>query len=139
VHPSLVSMAIRLKSARKMIAITDGTAAAGLPIGSRARLGDQTILAGPHTATLENGTLAGSMLTMDGAFRLLVQRIGLSLPDASRMCSRTPAEAMSARDFGAIEVGNAADLAVLGRDLRVIQTYVAGEPTLGTDRVPGPV
>ena len=29
-----------------MMAITDGTAAAGLPVGSRARLGDQTIIAG---------------------------------------------------------------------------------------------
>ncbi|HEX8027476.1 MAG TPA: N-acetylglucosamine-6-phosphate deacetylase [Vicinamibacterales bacterium] len=139
VHPSLLAMAIRLKSPRRMIAITDGTAAAGLPFGSRARLGDQTILAGEHTATLENGTLAGSMLTMDGAFRLLVGRLGLSLPDAARMCSKSPAEAMNATGLGSIEVGNAADLAVLSRDFRVIETYVAGASTLGTDRAPGPV
>jgi hypothetical protein len=62
--------------------------------GSRARLGDQTIIAGEKTAVLENGTLAGSILTMDAAFRMLVNAIGLSLPDAARMCATTPADAM---------------------------------------------
>ena len=139
VHPSLVSMAIRLKSANRVMAITDGTAAAGLPAGSRASLGDQTIIAGEHTATLEDGTLAGSILTMDGALRMLVSRLGLSLIDAARMCATTPAEAVNARHIGAIEIGKAADLVLLSRDLRVVQTYVAGEPVVGTDDAPRPV
>jgi N-acetylglucosamine-6-phosphate deacetylase len=130
VHPSLVSMAVRLKSASRMMAITDSTAAAGLPTGARARLGDQTIIAGEHTALLEDGTLAGSVLTMDAAFRLLVERIGLSLPDAARMCSTTPADAVGAPDIGSIATGKWADLVVLSRDLRVTQTYLAGEPAL---------
>jgi N-acetylglucosamine-6-phosphate deacetylase len=139
VHPSLVSMAIRLKSARRMMAITDGTAAAGLPVGARTRLGDQVIIAGPHTAVLDDGTVAGSLLTMDGAFRMLVSRLGTSLHDAARMCSTTPAEALSCREIGSIEAGKFADLAILSRDLRVIQTYVAGQPLLGTDATPGTV
>ncbi len=95
VHPSLVSMAIRLKSASRMMAITDATAVAGLPIGSRARLGDQAIIAGERTAVLDDGTLAGSILTMDGAFRNAGEsRVGLALPDAARMCATTPAEAI---------------------------------------------
>ena len=128
VHPSLVSVAIRVKSVSRMMAITDGTAAAGLAPGARARLGDQTIIAGEKTAVLENGTLAGSILTMDAAFRMLVGRIGLSLPDASRMCATTPAEAMKAADIGAIAVGKWADLTVLSRDLRVSRVYIGGEP-----------
>ena len=127
VHPSLVAMAIRVKSVSRMIAITDGTAAAGLPTGARARLGDQTIIAGDKTAVLENGTLAGSILTMDAAFRMLVTRIGLSMPDAARMCATTPAAAIGAADIGAIAAGNWADLAVLGRDLRVSRVYIGGE------------
>jgi N-acetylglucosamine-6-phosphate deacetylase len=130
VHPSLVSMAIRLKSPSRMIAITDGTAASGLEVGSKTRLGEQTIIAGERTAVLEDGTLAGSILTMDAAFRLLVKRIGVSYSDASRMCSTTPAAAIKAADFGSIETGKAADLAVFNRDLRVVQTYVSGAPVL---------
>jgi N-acetylglucosamine-6-phosphate deacetylase len=130
VHPALVSMAIRAKSVGRMMAITDGTAAAGLPAGSRARLGDQTIVAGAKTALLENGTLAGSILTMDAAFRMLVRRIGLSLPDASRMCATTPAAALKQPDIGSIAVGKWADLTVLDRDLRVAGTYIAGNRPL---------
>jgi N-acetylglucosamine-6-phosphate deacetylase len=129
VHPSLVSMAIRLKTPSRIMAITDGTAAAGLPAGTRTRLGDQTIIAGEKTAVLENGTLAGSMLTMDAAFRMLVTRIGVSLTDAARMCATTPAGAMKAGDAGSIAVGKSADLAVLSRDLRVARTYIGGEPS----------
>ena len=132
VHPSLVSMAIRLKSASRMMAITDGTAAAGLPQGARTHLGGQTIIVGDRTALLEDGTIAGSVLTMDAAFRMLVLTVGLSLPDAARMCSTTPAGATGMPDIGSIVAGKRADLVVLSRDLRVTQTYLAGEPALGT-------
>ncbi|HUQ89654.1 MAG TPA: N-acetylglucosamine-6-phosphate deacetylase [Vicinamibacterales bacterium] len=134
VHPSLVAVAIRVKSASRMIAITDATAAAGLPAGSRANLGDQTIIAGEKTAVLEDGTLAGSILTMDAAFRMLVKRIGLSLPDAARMCATTPAAAMKQADIGSLAVGKWADLAVLDHDLRIVGTYVAGEPVKNQTR-----
>ena len=92
VHPALMAMAIRAKTARRMMAITDGTAGAGLPPGSRTRIGDRAIVVTDRCALLEDGTLAGSILSMDGAFRMLVNELKLSLPDASRMCSTTPAE-----------------------------------------------
>jgi len=128
VHPSLVAVAIRVKSVSRMMAITDATAVAGLPAGSRARLGDQTIIAGEKTAVLENGTIAGSILTMDAAFRMLVKRVGLSLHDAARMCATTPADAINAADIGAIAPGKWADLTVFDRDLRVSHVFVGGEP-----------
>jgi N-acetylglucosamine-6-phosphate deacetylase len=113
-----------------MMAITDATSVAGLPIGARARLGDQAIIAGEHTALLDDGTLAGSTLTMDGAFRNLVNRMRLPLSDAARMCATTPAESMGQAEIGSIAEGKWADVAILGRDLRVRQTYLAGEPAL---------
>jgi len=129
VHPSLVSTAIRIKSPSRMIAITDGTAAAGLPRGSRARLGGQTIVADERTALLDDGTLAGSILTMDGAFRML-RGWGWTLPEVARMCATTPADALALRDTGAIVPGNRADLVVFDADFRVRQTYVGGVPAL---------
>jgi N-acetylglucosamine-6-phosphate deacetylase len=129
VHPSLVSTAIRIKSPARMIAITDGTAAAGLPRGARARLGDQTIIAGDRTAVLEDGTLAGSLLTMDGAFRMLRQ-LGWTLPEVARMCATTPAEALGLPNAGSIAPGHVADLVVLDDTCRVRQTYIAGQPAL---------
>lgn len=129
VHPSLVSTAIRIKSPSRMIAITDGTAVAGLPRGSRARLGDQTIIAGDRTALLDDGTLAGSILTMDGAFRKL-REWGWTLPEISQMCSTTPAEALGLHHTGSIGPGMAADLVVFDADFRVRQTYIGGVAAL---------
>ena len=129
VHPSLVSTAIRIKSPSRTIAITDGTAAAGLPRGSRARLGDQTIIAGDRTALLEDGTLAGSVLTMDGAFRML-RGLGWTLPEVARMCATTPAEAIGLRNTGSIAPGHVADLVVFDSNFRVRETYIAGHASL---------
>ena len=135
VHPSLVSTAVRIKSPSRTIAITDGTAAAGLPRGSRARLGDQTIIAGDRTALLEDGTLAGSILTMDAAFRML-RGLGWTLPEVTRMCATTPAEALGLQNTGSIAPGHAADLVVFDADFRVRQTYIGGKPFQGS-KVPG--
>lgn len=129
VHPSLVSTAIRAKSPSRMIAITDGTAAAGLPRGARARLGDQAIIAADRAALLEDGTLAGSILTMDRAFSLL-RGWGWTLPEVTRMCATTPAEALGLRNTGSIAPGQIADLVVLDADFRVRQTYIAGHASL---------
>jgi N-acetylglucosamine-6-phosphate deacetylase len=129
VHPSLVALAIRTKSISRVMAITDGTAAAGLPVGSRTRLGGHTIIAGEHTALLEDGTLAGSVLTMDAAFRMLLG-LGLTLPEVARLCASTPAEALGRTDIGAIAAGNLADFVVLDRDFRVTQTWIGGVPAL---------
>ena len=130
VHLALVSLAIRMKSARRLMAITDGTAGSGLPVGSRTRLGDQEIVVTGRTAELADGTLAGSILTMDAAFRTLVQRAGVSLIDAAQMCSTTPATELGLAGVGAIAPGMTADLVVLGPGLAVRQTYLAGRPAL---------
>lgn len=126
VHPALVALALRAKTARRLMAITDGTAGSGLPPGSRARLGEQDIMVTEQSAQLADGTLAGSVLTMDGAFRRLVQQAGVSLTEAARLCSTTPAAELGLAGVGAIAAGSMADLAVLGPGLAVRRTYVAG-------------
>ena len=126
VHPALVALAIRLKGARRMMAITDGTAGSGLPAGARTRLGDQAIIVTERTAELEDGTLAGSILTMDAAFRNLVERMSLPLTDAVQLCSTTPAFELGLSEVGSIAAGMTADLVVLGPALAVRQTYLGG-------------
>ena len=77
-------------------------------------------------AYLDDGTLAGSVLTMDRAFANLVTRTGLGLADAAVACSTTPARALGLQGFGVIAAGAAADLVVLDRELRVRQTWISG-------------
>ena len=130
VHPSMARVALAAKSPSRIMAITDGTAGAGLPFGSRASLGGRTITV-RDAAYLDDGTLAGSVLTMDRAFALLISRMGLSLVDAATVCSTTAARAMGLQGFGVIAVGMVADLAVLSADLTVTQTWIGGELAFG--------
>lgn len=127
VHPALVRTAIAAKRPSGVMAITDGTAAAGLPVGSRASLGSQSIVAGESAAFLTDGaTLAGSILTMDRAFQTLVRKVGISPVDASVMCSTTPARELGLVGHGVIAADAVADLVVLDAKFSVVQTYVGG-------------
>lgn len=131
VHPAMMRVAIAAKRPERVMAITDGTAGAGLPPGSYASLGGRRISVG-DAAYLDDGTIAGSTLTMDRAFATLTAAIGLSLPDAAVVCSTTPSRALGLQGFGVLAPGAVADFVVLDRDLRVVQTWIAG--TLAYDR-----
>ena len=127
VHPALVRATVAAKGSSRVIAITDGTALSGLPAGTSARLGEQTITAGESAAHLADGTLAGSILTMDRAFRTLVEQMGFSPVVAAAMCATTPAREMGLVGYGVLAQDAFADLVVLDAQLAVVQTYVGGQ------------
>jgi len=126
VHPAMCRLAIAAKGAHSVMAITDGTGASGLPVGSVARLGGRRIEARAEAAFLEDGTLAGSTLTMDQALRNLCS-LGLPLADVSNRLSRHAADYLGIEDRGRIARGAWADLVVLDRELALTATYVEGE------------
>jgi N-acetylglucosamine-6-phosphate deacetylase len=127
VHPAIVGMSVAVKHPERVMAITDGTAAAGLPDGARAKLGGSQITALRSAAYLADGTLAGSTATMDKVFRFLIKDVGLSLVGAARLCSTTAAEELRLKDLGRIEKGAIADLVALDQNLRVKRTWVGGQ------------
>jgi N-acetylglucosamine-6-phosphate deacetylase len=127
VHTALMRMAIAAKRATRIMAITDGTAAAGLPVGGRASLGGQPIVAGESSALLTDGTIAGSVATMDQVFRLLVATVGLSPVDAATLCATTPARELGLVGYGVLAPDAAADLVILDGTFSVVQTYVGGQ------------
>jgi len=136
VHPALMKVAMRAKGSTGIMAITDGTAGAGLPLGSRTRLGGRPIVVTARAAELEDGTLAGSVLTMDQAFRVLVRVLGVSLVDAARMCAATPARELGLQQVGGLQPGGVADLVVLDQNLNVCATYLAGRLWRNTAQAP---
>jgi N-acetylglucosamine-6-phosphate deacetylase len=126
VHPAMMRVALASKGPNRIMAITDGTAGAGLPEGSRSSIGGRRISVG-DAAYLDDGTIAGSVLTMDRAFAKLVTAIGLSLVEAATVCATTPARELKLHGLGVIAPGAIADLAVLDRDLQIVRTYIGGE------------
>ena len=127
VHPALVRTALAAKHPSRVMAITDGTALSGLPAGSSGRLGGQAITSDGNLARLHDGTLAGSVLTMDGAFRTLVSGMGVSLVEAALMCATTAARELGLVGHGVLAEDAVADLVVLDAQLEVIQTYIGGQ------------
>jgi len=126
VHPAMCQVALAAKGPQGVLAITDGTAGSGLSPGSETRLGGRRIRVGDQAAFLDDGTLAGSTLTMDRAFRNVVARFGGSIVDAATMCSTTPARELGLTGFGVLADGAVADLVLLDRGFRVIHTFIGG-------------
>ena len=126
VHPAICRMAIAAKGTGRVMAISDGTAAAGLPVGATASLGGRRIHARSHAAELDDGTLAGSTATMDRIFATLITRCGASTVDAAAMCALTPARQLGLVGHGVITEGAVADLVVLGPAFEVRHTIVGG-------------
>jgi N-acetylglucosamine-6-phosphate deacetylase len=127
VHPAAARIAIAAKGRSRVMAITDGTAGSGLPRGACATLGGRRITVG-DTATLDDGTLAGSVATMDRVFATLVSRAGQSLVDAAALCATTPARELGLSQQGALVPGYLADLTVLSPRLQVDSTFIGGRP-----------
>ena len=67
-HPSIVKLAYRAKGASSLTLVTDAMEAMGMPPG-RYRLSDREVIVDETSARLADGTLAGSILTMDQAVR----------------------------------------------------------------------
>ena len=130
VHPANLWIAFAAKPHDRIMLISDAMPpAAGGP--------DSFMLQGRRVARvdgclrLEDGTIAGSVITMDDAVRFCVHTIGLTLAQALAMASRSPATFLRRdRDLGRIAPGYLASLVHLDDALRVRETWVEGEPTL---------
>ena len=126
VHPGAMRAALR--AIPRLYAVTDATAAAGMPDGDY-RLGRQTVRKCEGGVRLADGTLAGSTLTMDLALRNLVgPGLGLSLAEASARTSSHAAHYLGLADRGQIVTGAWADLVQLHpQTLQLQQVWVEGE------------
>ncbi|MDQ0378456.1 N-acetylglucosamine-6-phosphate deacetylase [Amycolatopsis thermophila] len=119
VHPTVLRLAARYAGRGRTTLVTDAMSATDAADG-RYHLGRLEVDVRDGVATLaDTGSLAGSTLTMDAAFRNLVKGAGLPIPDAVRATSGRPAELLGLDDrLGSLRTGLAADLVVLDADLR---------------------
>ncbi|WP_433251658.1 N-acetylglucosamine-6-phosphate deacetylase [Streptosporangium sp. CA-135522] len=120
VHPAMMRLAYDVAGPGRTVLITDAMAAAGMGDGVYG-LGPMKVDVVDGVARLaEGGSIAGSTLTMDVAFRRSVRQVGLSLPEAAEIASLTPARVLGLADrLGSVSVGKQADLVVLTDDLEV--------------------
>jgi N-acetylglucosamine-6-phosphate deacetylase len=128
IHPTVLRLAAKYAGQARTVLVTDAMSATDAADGSY-RLGRLEVDVTDGVATLaENGSLAGSTLTMDTAFRNLVCGVRLDVLDAVRATSGKPAELLGIADrTGSLRAGLAADLVVLDDGLRPVKVLRQGK------------
>lgn len=127
VHPSLIKAAWQLKGAQRFNLVTDAMAALGMPPGQYP-IGSHTVHVTEADARLADGTLAGSILSMDTALRNLITFTGCTLQEALPTLTTTPAKLLDMEnEIGKIAHGFRADMVLLDKNLTVIKTIINGK------------
>ena len=127
VHDAAMKVALAAKPRSRIMLITDAMPTAAGGPDSFALQGRAVHLM-KGKLVLDDGTLAGSNLTMDEAVRYCVERLGVSLEDALRMASLNPAAFLKRdHELGRIKSGYLASLVHLSDDLRVLETWIDGK------------
>jgi N-acetylglucosamine-6-phosphate deacetylase len=126
-HPAIIKLVIAARSPRDVALITDATAPAGLPEGDYEFVG-RKVTVHNGAVRLENGALAGSILTLDFAIRNVHHFAGLSWSEAITMATLTPATiAGLGLRKGRIAPGADADLVALDDSGFVQRTWTRGQ------------
>ncbi|MCJ8237991.1 N-acetylglucosamine-6-phosphate deacetylase [Peteryoungia algae] len=89
-------------------------------------LNGRTVYRRDGRLTLADGTLAGADIDMLSCVRYVREQLGQPLEEALRMASLYPAEAIGAPSKGSLTAGKDADFVVLGADLDIRSTWIAG-------------
>jgi N-acetylglucosamine-6-phosphate deacetylase len=118
-----------LAARERFCLVTDAIEAALLEPGHYGLAG-RTVHVRDGAVRLPDGTLAGSVLTMDEAVRNLVAS-GARLEDAARAAATAPARLLGRKDFGVLRAGAPAHVTVLDDELRVLRTVVGGAEAFG--------
>lgn len=128
VSPTLMQMLYRAKGARGICLVTDATAGAGLPDGSKFSLyGNKCITENGVCLLADRSALAGSASRMIDLVRTMVTKVNVSLNEAIAMATATPAHAGGLTNKGQFKIGADADFVVISPELEVLQTFAGGE------------
>lgn len=134
VPPLLAQMIYKCKGPEHLCVVSDAISPAGLPESDSLYLlgtGDNAtkVFVEDGVALVEDKSCyAGSVQALDQMVTNLVKDCNISLVDAVRMASLTPAEVIGIdNEYGSICVGKKADLCFMDKDLSVLQTVISGK------------
>jgi N-acetylglucosamine-6-phosphate deacetylase len=127
VHPAAQKILVDVKTPSGVILVTDAIRAAGMPDGDY-MLDDRSVHIENGAVRLSNGTLAGSVLTMERALKNVCAAAGRSLAEMWVTSSLNAARAIGVSVHkGSLEIGKDADLVLLNESFEVLLTVVQGQ------------
>ncbi|MGA9973376.1 MAG: amidohydrolase family protein, partial [Candidatus Sulfotelmatobacter sp.] len=124
VAPEVIQIFLRAVGLERSVLITDAMAAAGMPDGTY-QLGPIQVEVKDGKAT-KDGTLAGSVLTMDRAVRNITRFSHWTLREAVRAATLNATRAVGLAQHGELAPGAEANIIVLSPDGDVRRTIVRG-------------
>ena len=124
--PDMVKLACKVRGYDGIELITDSMRAKGMPEG-KSELGGQVVIVKDGMAKLEDGTIAGSILTYIQAFKNVMEFTGATVEEAVKMTSGNQAKEFGLETKGAIAVGKDADMVVLNDAFDLVQTISYGK------------
>lgn len=126
VDPTVLRVTLAAAGAERVVLMTDAMGAADAADGAY-RLGGLDVMVRDRVArVVATGAIAGSTLTMDQAVGRARRVLGMNWPDLARVAAVNPARAMGLVGVGAIEVGSAADFALLTDDAELVTVVKSG-------------
>lgn len=125
--PEMLEIIYKQLGSERIILITDAIRATGLSDGIY-ELGGQEVYVKDGRATLSDGSLAGSIITMIEAVHMMLKIPHVTLADIVQMTAMNPAKQLNLfDDKGSIAVGKDADLVLLDADFNIKYTICRGE------------
>ncbi|MFH0733661.1 MAG: N-acetylglucosamine-6-phosphate deacetylase [bacterium] len=125
VHPAMMELLFKFKTPKNIILITDSIRAGGMHEGEY-QFSDQKVYLKDDMATLADGTLAGSTLTLNKAIKNILDTTDIKITDAFRMSSLNGSKVIGAQK-GILASGKVADIVVLNNLFDVEMTIMAGK------------
>ncbi|WDV47173.1 N-acetylglucosamine-6-phosphate deacetylase [Clostridiaceae bacterium M8S5] len=127
VHPQVMKILVKCKSADKICLITDSMRASGLKDGEYI-LGGQKVIVKDSIPRLKSGSLAGSTLNLINGVKNMIIHVGVNPLDAVHMASLVPAKILKMDDkIGSIKENKKANFTVIDDDFNVVMTIIEGE------------
>ncbi len=126
-HHSILGILYRLKGADRLVLVSDGMRALGMPEGEY-ELGGQTVLVRQGEARLADGSLAGGVASLLDGVKTMIFKVGVPVPEAVRMASLVPAGLLGLdRRAGSLEKGKEATFLRLDPDWNIKEIWVRGQ------------
>ena len=135
VSATLMKMLYRAKGAAGICLVTDATAGAGLPNGSRFSLfGKDCVVEDGVCLLADRSAMAGSASRMIDLVRAMIEYVDLPLHEAITMATANPAREIGLETKGRLASGADADFVVLSSELEVVRTFADGKEMFSLNR-----
>ncbi len=127
--PTLMKLAHKCIGPDRLCVISDATSGAGLPEGSRFRMGEMEYeVCDGVGMMLDRSSFAGSTTLVNQMIPILTEAVGLPLVEVVRMTTLNPAKVIGVDDRkGSLEMGKDADIAIFEDDFTAWRTMIGGQ------------